>query len=152
MSNNAVASLPASSMATWLSKMQRGSLSRVKPISVFVFYRPKMSANVLGAHCHPEEEEGKEADEGGGGENIVWNRITVSAGGARGNTNRAHTRLGSMCILQAGNNQAHWGVKKDLCNGCSVCLQRTKCRAGTIVNQVHVEEMRRDLFIYLGCV
>lgn len=95
--------------------------------------------------CHPEEDQRG----GGGGENIVCNRITVNAGGARGNTNRARARarLGSMCILQAGNHPAHWGVKKDLCNGCSVCPPRTKCRA--IVNQVHEDEGRRDLFIYL---
>lgn len=72
----------------------------------------------------------------------------MNAGGARGNTNRARTGLGSMCILQARNNQAHWGVKKDLCDGCSVCLERTKCRAGAIVNQVREEKTRRG-FIYL---
>lgn len=45
----------------------------MKPVGVFRFFWPKMSANVLRAHRHPEEEEGEEeADEGGvGGENIV---------------------------------------------------------------------------------
>lgn len=60
----------------------------------------------------------------------------MNAGGARGNTNRARTRLGSMCILQARNNQAHWGVKKDLCDGCSVVpgenkmSSRSHCQSG----------------------
>lgn len=63
----------------------------------------------------------------------------------------AHTpRLGSMCILQACNNQAHWGVKKDLCDGCScVCLERRKCRAGASVNQVHEEEEKKQDALYL---
>lgn len=60
----------------------------------------------------------------------------MNAGGARGNTNRARTRLGSMCILQARNNQAHWGVKKGLCDGCSVVpgenkmSSRSHCQSG----------------------
>lgn len=52
-----------------------------------------------------------------------------------------------MCTLQAGNHRAHWGVKKDLCNGCSACLRGTKCRAAAIVNQAYEDEGRRDLFI-----